>query len=254
MTISDDIKNSAPENPAMSLIHTTSVTSFREICINSCNTIIPQTCAVMKEDLTYLFYGRPAYRSSGISATDRNKDSRPVFMLFDKCAVDKYYSVYPLDSGAYNHGVYSPHLDGIDFPDLDCSSIPDAEQKIVSRYFLDNESYFFGDERSELNPNPSSSAAKTYFDFLSYKGKTSYDDRSRTIEVTTCDNLDLSKSLRMVVAPDFLWSDDDIRPTIDGWKNSGVTVRPYRPQSQTNAARTVERLFDVVGDLQGVVA
>lgn len=254
MTISDDIKNSASASPDMSLIHTTSVANFRNICIKSCGAIVPQKCSVMSEELTYLFYGRPAYRMGGVSTTNRDEELRPVIMLFDRRSVGGYHSVYPLDSGAHSNNAYSPHLSGINFGDLDCSSVHDAEQKIVSRYFSGNESYFYGCEQDNLSPSPSSSVAKLYFDFLRHKGKTTYDDRSRTIEVTTRDILDLSGSLRVIVAPDFLWSESNVRMKIDMWKRSGVTVRQYRPQSQTNAARTVERLFDLVGDLQGVDA
>ena len=254
MTIASDIDNSPKANPSMGLIHTTSVSLFRKICTESDGKLVPQTCPVMAVALTYLFYGRPAYRPGPIAPTDRDGDSRPVCMLFDKEAVGSLYGLYPCDTGAHKRGFYHPHLGGIDFPELDCVSVLDAEQKIVSRYFSSNSSYFFGEERASLSPAPTSATAKSYYELLRSHNVTEYDDRSRTIELTTNAALDLTTALRTVIAPDFLWAEPDIISIIEAWEANGVIVKPYRPQSQTNAARTVERLFDTVGQLQGIAA
>lgn len=208
----------------------------------------------MGVDLTYLFYGRPAYRPGPIGPTDRNADSRPVCLLFDKAAVESLSGVYPCDTGAHSHHYYYPHLDGVDFSELNCVSVTEADQRIVARYFCDNNSYYFGQERTYLSPVPTSAIAKDYYNLLKSRAVTDCDDRSRTIELTTPAELDLSSALQTVIAPDFLWGDPMMAPILREWELGGIVVTPYRPQSQTNAARTVERLFDTVGRMQGIAA
>ena len=79
MTIASDIVSQVPSEPSMAMIHTTTVELFRLIC--GSGSLAPQACPVMHTDLTYFFYGRPAYLPGPISTTNRNLDSRPVCML-----------------------------------------------------------------------------------------------------------------------------------------------------------------------------
>jgi hypothetical protein len=236
----------------MALIHTTTVSLFRQVCDAGAGTLVPQPCSVMGRPLTYFFYGRPAYRPGPISSTDRDLDSRPVCLIFDRSAVHTIVGVYPCDTGAHSRGFYSPFLDGIDFPDLDCISVDDADKRIVSRFFGDNESYFFGQELGSLSPSPTSNVAHAYHDLLASRRVTECDDRSRTIELIQSGNLDLSAALKAIIVPAFLRADPVVAPALRSLELAGIDVLPYRPQSQTSAARVVEQLFPVVGELQGL--
>lgn len=250
MSIAQDIAGHDPSEPTMDLIHTTTATIFRSIC--NAGSINPQMCPVMNEQLTYFFYGRPAYRPGPIARTDICLDTRPVCMLFKRKEIHNVVGTYPCDTGAHYNKLYSPHLDGVSCHDLDCAAVPEAENRIVTRYFGSNKQYFFGYELPVLSPEPTSPTALQYHGMISSPEPVDYDDRSRTIEVTQNSAL-LINTIYKIVMPDFLLADDTVKSFIKEFKNQGREVKYYRSYRQTNAARTVEQFFTDVGLLQGVL-
>ncbi len=252
MTIASDI-NAIPPNPdTLRLIHTTSVASLRSFC--QTGLLSPQYCNVMKTDLTYFFYGRPAYRPGKINLTNKDKDSRPVCLLFDKKSVPSRVGVYPCDTGAQLRNYYSPFLDGVSISDLYCITIGEAEGRIVSRYFGKNDDYFYGQELSTLIPAPISSVAVAFHNLLTSNRASACDDRSRSLDVTQNVDFSLHTCLRSVFLPDFLAADAVVKPVVTDWEQVGIQVIFYRPQNQTSAGMAVEQLFPDVGKLQGLVA
>lgn len=252
MSIAPDISVAAPAEPAMALIHTTTVSIFRLVCNGSTASLTPQLCPVMNNPLTYFFYGRPAYRPGPISPTNRDYDSRPVSLLFRREAVSSIMGIYPCDTGAHERGFYSPFLDGVTFSDLDCISVADAEKRIVARFFGANDSYFYGEELSPLSPPLAGDTATKFYDLLTSSRITDCDDRSQTIELIQSQAQNLDDALEGVVIPDFLLGEPLIMAVLRRWESGGTVIRSYRPQRRTSAARTVEQLFPVVGSLQGL--
>lgn len=234
----------------MALIHTTTVSLFRLVC--SATSLVPQTCPVMLKPLTYFFYGRPAYRPGPLLPTNRDYDSRPVCMLFRRSAVASISRIFPCDTGAHSRGFYTPFLDGVDFSDLDCASVGDADKRIVSRYFGSNDAYFYGEEVPSLSPLPTSGVASKFYDLLTSARITDCDDRSQTVELLQDQVQSLDDSLEGIVLPDFLSAEPGVAAAIDRWKAAGTKVKLYRPQRRTSAGRTVEQLFPAVGALQGL--
>jgi hypothetical protein len=224
--------------------------AFRQICI--AGNLDPTPCPVMHHNLIYLFYGRPAYRPGQIDETNMDRDSRPVFLLFKADSMPAPYAVYPCDSGALKKGLYAPHLDGMVFHDLDCSSQTLAEQRIVTRYFGGNEDYFYGAVLETLVPVPTSPAATAFHTLLTASGSRQHDDRCLTIEVLQTEHLPLVESLGDLLVPDFLLIEPTVHTLIKACEKAGVRVRPYRPQTITNAARTVEQEFHTIWQLQGL--
>ncbi len=252
MSIATDIAIATPVDPSMALIHTTTVSLFRQVCSGSTVSLTPQLCPVMNIPLTYFFYGRPAYRPGPISSTNRDYDSRPVSMLFRREAVNSIMGIYPCDTGAHDRGFYAPFLDGVPLPDLDCRSVSDADKRIVSRFFGANDAYFYGEELSSLNPAPNSVAGSKFYDLLTSPHVTECDDRSQTVELTQDQVQGLDDAIESVVIPDFLLAEPIVTTALRRWEAGGTTIRSYRPQRRTCAARTVEQLFPVVGSLQGL--
>lgn len=252
MSLAVDIITTSPTEPAMALIHTTTVSLFRQVCSGNTATLTPQTCPVMQKPLSYFFYGRPAYRPGPISPTNRDYDSRPVSLLFRRAAIESITGIYPCDTGAHDRGFYSPFLDGITLNDLDCIAVENADRRIVSRFFGANDSYFYGEELPALNPPATEETALRFYDMLTSARITECDDRSQTIELMQDKNQDLDDVLDSIVVPDFLLAEPLIAAALRRWEAGGATIRSYRPQRRTSAARTVEQLFPVVGSLQGL--
>lgn len=251
MCIAADIASANPSEPSMALIHTTTVSLFRQVCCGT-TSLIPQLCPVMLKPLTYFFYGRPAYRPGPMSPTNRDCDSRPVCLLFRREAVQSITGIYPCDTGAHDRGFYSPFLDGIAFADLDCVGVVDADKRIVSRFFGANDSYFYGEEFATLTPPATNAIARKFHDLISSPRITECDDRSQTIELTQDHFQELDNALESIVVPDFLLAEPLVASAIRRWEAAGTTVSSYRPQRRTSAGRTVEQLFPVVGSLQGL--
>lgn len=206
----------------------------------------------MTRDLTYFFYGRPAYRPGKINLTNKDRDSRPVCLLFDKNAVPSRVGVYPCDTGAHSNSCYSPFLDGLSFDDLDCVTVNSAENRIVSRYFGGNDDYFHGQELATLTPAPTSEAAIAFHSLLTSDRISECDDRSRTIEVTQNAEFALPNFLRSAILPDFLAADSVVAPVVANWRGLGVGIEFYRPQNQTSAGMMVAQLFPGIGKQQGI--
>jgi hypothetical protein len=247
MTIAADIEAVAPCEPRLRFIHITQVSAFREIC--QVGSIQCAYCPVMKHNITYFFYGRPAYRPGPSGVTNRNRDLRPVCMLFNASMIT-IEGVYPFDTGAHQRSLYSPYMDGISFPDLECSRVRHAEQRIVMRYFETNEEYFYGAAKDTLTPPPTSPVAQAYHRLLTATGNRPHDDRCLTIEIQSSIDVTIDHTLAAIVFPDFLNEDPQIRDRIDTWETEGVVVHPYRPQTVSSAAQTVDSLFPTILKLQ----
>jgi hypothetical protein len=160
--------------------------------------------------------------------------------------------IYPCDTGAHHRGYYSPFLDGVTFSSLDCVSVNDADKRIVSRFFGQNESYFYGEEMSPLDPPLCSEIGAKFYELLTSSRETDCDDRSLTVELTQDQNQDLDNALESIVFPDLLLAEPLVMTALNRWEASGTTIRSYRPQRRTNGARTVEQNFPIVGSLQGL--
>ena len=180
MTIAEDIAGSAPAVPRLAFIHTTTAATFRQIC--AAGKLDPHLCPVMRHELIYLFYGRAAFRPGPIEPTNMDRDSRPVCLLFDADRLPAPFAIYPCDTGAHQRGLYSPQLDGIKFPELECASISLAPQKIVARYFGENDEYFYGAAIEALVPPPISPVAQAFHSLLTFSGPRKHDDRCLTVE------------------------------------------------------------------------
>ncbi len=248
MTIAEDIAGSAPAVPRLAFIHTTTAATFRQIC--AAGKLDPHLCPVMRHELIYLFYGRAAFRPGPIEPTNMDRDSRPVCLLFDADRLPAPFAIYPCDTGAHQRGLYSPQLDGIKFPELECASISLAPQKIVARYFGENDEYFYGAAIEALVPPPISPVAQAFHSLLTFSGPRKHDDRCLTVEVLQHEEIPLFGALDALLLPDFLCTDPEVHAQISTCAAYGVRVRTYQPQTISNAARTVERLFDAVLELQ----
>ncbi|MBB4002367.1 hypothetical protein [Aurantimonas endophytica] len=137
----------------MPLIHITDAYSFIDILGPS--RISPSPCTVFGEDLTYMFYGRPAYQTHH-KGTNFLSANFPVAFIFDPDKLNATcMSVYPFDTGAFHAGLYSNFFhskSAIDHFRLPGST--SSAQKIVAYFYRSNEEYFFGGSRKNVEvPN-----------------------------------------------------------------------------------------------------
>lgn len=92
-------------NPSLlPLVHTTSAYSFRDMYED--DTIDPKMCRHFNEELIYLFYGRPAYRTEKAEFTDL-EFNWPIVFIFDPRMIEGIKRVLPFDTGAFCLNLYN---------------------------------------------------------------------------------------------------------------------------------------------------
>jgi hypothetical protein len=97
------IEESIEDATQLPLIHTTSAFDFVEI--SDGDSIEPNHCKVFNKNLTYLFYGRPAYRTNGAMGLQL-KFQWPFCFVIDPVQTSGLQAVYPFDTGAFALGLY----------------------------------------------------------------------------------------------------------------------------------------------------
>jgi len=87
------------------LTHTTDAFDLRDIVADQ--KIQPRYCTVFDEDLSYHFYGRPAYRKNAETQANGLAAYAPVILIFKPAIADNAIAAFPFDSGAYVGERYS---------------------------------------------------------------------------------------------------------------------------------------------------
>ena len=175
------VKSALPYTPSLPLLHTCDGFHFRSIVDGQELRISP--CDVFGENLLYLFYGRPSYRT----AKDIKASVMPAF--FPICIVLKPDSVstpkriVPFDSGAFEDGRFSEHMHPkMRRDDFFLEPVPDMPSRLVSRFYGSNDAYFSGKPHTIQIP-PIEFEALSYYNLISSQNVSNYDDRNSSIEI-----------------------------------------------------------------------
>src|SRR5262245_47796221 len=106
------------------------------------NKIMTSQCDVFaKEDLSYFFVGRPAYkyRSDGSEAANWQL---PCCFIFEFGSLTDIRRIFPFDSGAFATKRYPPYITEMDLENFEASAAPDAVSRIIGAFFGNVASYF----------------------------------------------------------------------------------------------------------------
>src|SRR5262245_61130835 len=119
------------------LVHTTAVEALKGFVKSEC--VQTRHCSVFKEHLIYLFYGRPAYRSSrGLTPSGLIAYLPICFVFRLNCQVGSLRRVYPFDSGAAYQGFYHPHIAAEDARKYELPPMVETAMRIVATFFQTN--------------------------------------------------------------------------------------------------------------------
>jgi hypothetical protein len=83
---------------SLPLVHSTNAYCFADVV--SDDFIRPEFCDHFQQNIVYLFYGRPAYRSENAEFTDLSF-SWPIVFVFDPEKIKDIKAVFPFDTGAF---------------------------------------------------------------------------------------------------------------------------------------------------------
>lgn len=220
--------------PPLPYTHITDAYGFRNILENQ--KITPGFCNVFKENLLYLFYGRPAYRVGADTGKTSLNVFYPICILLKHDCLKTAERVYPFDSGAFDSGFFDDHMHKkfncesflVD-PNLTKSGeipLPDIPSRIVSAFFADNSNYYKNNKVVEpLNFGLLDFEVQCYHELIKTKKITVFDDRRSTIEIQTDKEIPLSSdTVEAVALPKSFMEDNEIFDAIvNKWKSTPLT-------------------------------
>ncbi|RYZ92220.1 MAG: hypothetical protein EOP06_04875 [Proteobacteria bacterium] len=202
------------------LIHITDAYSF--VTILSPKKLEPQQCDVFGEPLTYLFYGRPAYRTKhqGDNFLSANL---PVAMVFHPGMLSSIIKrVFPFDSGAFKLNLYSNFFHRrSELNDFELDGSMENAKKIVAYFYRSNEEYFHGGSRKNVEIPPFQFEAEGIFELARTSagaqgdGKFKPDLRSSSIEIQTDGVIDINDALLALIIPQIFLDEENTKQFID---------------------------------------
>lgn len=240
-----------PTENSLPLLHTTRAYSFDEIIEG--DELKPRTCDVFNEPLTYLYYGRPAYRArSSVSA--RLEFDWPIAFVVDPTKIEKFERVFPFDSGAFAYGVYKEFFDsGSQLDDFQSGKTLEDAKTIVSAYYKNNREYYTGGTRQNVDIGLREFEAGGVFELARLPGAPSLDEhgrrdeRSSTIELQTNKEINLRKCLLAIVVPNPYLGDEEVMDAIERW--NVPNVRTYQTLENTSSDVWVGQIYQIVFEI-----
>lgn len=218
------------------------------------HTIEARHCDVFEENLIYLFYGRPAYRSQQGNGYGEAICLCPICFVFKPNTVSQaVHRIFPCDSGAVDDSRFEPEIHASDLDDLELQPTIESAQRLVNLIFSTNRNYFYG--QMELQGAfVNGTLIKRYCDLLERPGPVPFDDRKSAIEIQANRAISLRDQLMFVVLPREILEDKNIRETISRIWNCDIIEYPTfngdAPNSYYAVVRhEVARRLEASGDL-----
>lgn len=190
------------ETPRLPLVHNTDCFALDSVLESG--SIDPQPCNVFKgENLTYLFYGKPAFRPNLNEEPSGLYHYYPVCLIFNESIHFQVKRVFPFDSGAYNLELYSKFLHkNMQLEDFGLVADLSSPGKVVSTFFGNNEKYLRGSSSCKSDGlDPSEFEAHSYLALITSRDSNVLDSRLSAIEVQTADVIDLKKCVSAIILP-----------------------------------------------------
>jgi hypothetical protein len=231
----------ASEEP-LPLTHTTDAFDLRDIIATQ--EVRPRYCPVFQEDLSYHFYGRPAYRKNGDTQANSLAAYAPIVLIFKPSVSNTAIAAFPFDSGAFKGERYTDlthHRMSVEDFGLEPSYARIG--KLIAFFFGDNKRYYDQIPLSECKIGSNEFEAQAVKDLATYRGKNERDDRSSTIEIIFDKSIGLRENLLGIVVPSSFLEEKTFKAKLN---NLDVQVRTYIDGANLTPASNIPRLGDVV--------
>lgn len=223
---SEWLEKSEPLQHPLAWCHVTSAYAWMKI-LNSgvCGL---ELCDVFREELLYLFYGRPAFR---LQDEERGKPgSSPVVLLFDNDIVGNGRRIFPFDTGAFQLKMFKhqihPRMQLADFEML-CNG--ESPRRHVAALFGSNKNYLSTSPKStkEIQNFSGYYEVQAVINIISQPPRERTDDRVMAVELQVGSPIETSSGqLKAVIYPSELDQSDEMRGFIADNKHS-VDFRTY---------------------------
>jgi hypothetical protein len=194
----------------------------------------PRHCKVYDENLLYSFYGKPAYKS-GDTSNSRLNFMMPLCFIINYGAILSMKRLVAFDSGAFS--LYKDHLhESMTREEFELTPSKDTLNKMVNYFYDNNDAYFNGKAKKELDYDPVHFQLESYVSLLTTDHKGEVDDRKASLEVQLDYSIPLNSStIDGVILPKMLSESPTVKKILSdtlGIKmipitNYGVTSRDY---------------------------
>lgn len=230
---------------ALPLTHVTDGYSFRDIMAGEA--LVPSPCGIFGGNLLYLFYGRPAYRTTTEMESNGSDAYWPVcFVMKSDAALPA--RIYPFDSGAFHHRRFNGFMyHRMIKEDFELEAHPDTPGKLVTLFWQDERAYFNADGVSAFVPGTFDFEAKAYRELIRDFGRAPYDERNSAIEIQVEAPIDLRGNTIAVVLP-YEFATPDMISKIEAL---GAVALPFDVVRRHGPAEMVGQIYTIVRDLFG---
>lgn len=192
------IKKEKPSAPIMALTHSTKSEYFFEMLQN--RLLCKRECNVFKEELVYLFYGRPSYKPYRECESTTLGAFRPISIIFDPNFEFPIKRIYPFDTGAFKEGLYREYIPSFaELSHFEIEPTIDHAAKSVSYFFNSNLNYYHGKASHDLEFAPTNLTISSLQGLFQTKGLSKVDDRKSAIEIQCSDSIELSRDSVMAI-------------------------------------------------------
>ncbi|WP_375411493.1 hypothetical protein [uncultured Bradyrhizobium sp.] len=224
------------------ITHTTDAYDLGDIIENG--EIRPRPCDVLDHDLSYFFYGRPAYRKNSEIQANNLAAYAPIVLIFKSTVSDKAIAAFPFDSGAFKGEMYSEFTHHrMAVQDFGLQPSHRTIGKLVAFFFGTNSRYYNQNPRAKRSIQADEFEAQTYQELVTFRGKNQRDDRSTTVELLLDECLKLQDNLLAVIVPSSMIKDRAVKAKLS---NLDVHIRSYTDGANLTPASQVPLLSDVV--------
>ncbi|RYY28727.1 MAG: hypothetical protein EOP62_02410 [Sphingomonadales bacterium] len=227
--------------PRLPMVHSTDCYSFADVLAGG--TLQPQNCPVFTgEQLTYLFYGRPAFRPNIGAEPTSLTHFFPVCIIFRTEWLPEIRRIFPFDSGAFHGGFYDAYLHH-QMKLGDFALEPDAitPGKLIGRFFSTAGAYLTARPKIAPTFDASEFEAQSYSALINAREGNAIDSRGSGIEVQTASPITIADAVAAVILPS---------PFADGasgaaLKKLGIAALPYRITDRSRPNEFMSQITDI---------
>lgn len=209
--------------PLLPLMHSTSCSVTEDVLRQ--DELSATKCPVFHEDLLYLFYGKPSYKvSSKVNASLTTSLFSPCCFIIDPNKVN-VKRIFPFDTGAYSDDRYKnliPH--NIELEDFQLQPNIKSIPEFIKLFYTNNSNYLSG----KCNISEDRLVNKVTIslgELLSASGVVAFDDRARTVEISSDSDIILSDAILAIIIPAPFRSNEYFKAFIKA--HPKVEVIPY---------------------------
>lgn len=211
-------------HPALPFFHSCDAGYLQDIL--DAGELQPRKCKLYQEDLLYLFYGRPAYKSADTN-NSRLLFMMPVVFIVNYDAVTTIKRSVAFDSGAFSR--YSEYLHkSMNLNEFELTPTKDSLNKMVDYFFEGNDPYFNGEAKIGVHYDPVHFQIEGYHAILTGNHKTEIDDRKASLEVQLDYSIALNKNnIESIILPKHLAKSPTIKSILEAAQIPMVPITNY---------------------------